>query len=476
MPPAHATAFIGRAPELAALHQLHAQPGCHIAVVYGRRRIGKTALINRAFADQFTLSFEGLENRGKRVQIDNFLFQLERQAGVRIARIKAIRQWREAFIELVPLLKDKHVILFLDEMQWIANYRSDLVSDLKMVWEQYLIKAGRITLVLCGSIASFMERKVVKSKALYGRTDLTIHLKPFLLPETRHLLTHFGEEDVLLAQLLVGGVPQYLNLLSQQPSVAAAMDQLAFTKSGFFSEEFERIFVSHFGASEIYGRIVGLLADAPYGLSRAEILDKLRLSAGGELTQNLYNMESAGFIATYSPLGRSAGVRQQRFLIEDPFLRFYFAFLEPYKKQGIYQEHHFTQYVLQSPRFTSWLGRSFELLCLQHREPIARLLGFHGIQYAAGPWFQHGKRGVLQGAQFDLVFDRADRVVTACEIKYRSAPIGVEVIKEMEAKLAAAVVFQKRTVQRVLITKSEPTRELQASSYFSRIVRATELF
>jgi AAA+ ATPase superfamily predicted ATPase len=467
--------FIGRRSELEALRNLHRQPGCHIAVVYGRRRVGKTALVNHAYAGAALLSFEGLENRGKQQQIRNFIFQLERQTPLRLQRKDSIREWREALAELVPLVSGKRVVVLLDELQWMANYRSDLVSDLKMVWEQYLCKAGNITLVLCGSIASFMEQKVLRSKALYGRTGLTIHLQPFLLSDTRHLLPSASGDDVLLAQLVVGGIPQYLSLLGARPSIAFGLDELAFSRDGFFYDEFERIFVSHFASSEHYSRIIELLARKAAGLSRAEIQDALKLPPGGELTRNLNNLESAGFISSVTPFDRDAHSRFTRYLLGDAFMRFYFEFLRPYRRKGTPQTHYFTNFVLPTPRFRSWLGRSFELLCLQHREVIATLLGFSGIEYSAGPWFQQGKRGVLEGAQLDLVFGRADGVLTVCEMKYRTGPIGVEIVREMENKLARIPILEKRTVQKVLITRSEPSRELQASSYFSRIIMASEM-
>ena len=475
MPSPPGTPFIGRQAELRALRELHEQRDSRIAVIYGRRRVGKTELVNHAFAGEFMLSFEGLEEQPKSAQLRNFLFQLEQQSGRPPERAK-ISQWREAFVELIPLVRGKTVVILLDELQWMANYRSELVSDLKMVWEQYLIKAAaKITLVLCGSIASFMEGKVLKSKALYGRTRLAIHLQPFLLSDTRQLLETRAPEDVLLAQLLVGGIPEYLNILNEQPSIALGMDTQVFSKDGYFNEEFERIFVSHFGASEHYSRIIELLDAKPSGLSRAEIQDQLNLPAGGELTRNLENLESAGFIAACSPFDRGRRSPLVRYMIGDPFMRFYFEFLRAYKRKGDYREHYFTNVILPSARFLSWLGRSFELLCLQHREKIAKILGFSGIQYSAGPWFQQGRRGVLEGVQLDLVFDRADRVLTVCELKYRNGPIGRDVIADMEQKLSRTPFVGNRTVQKVLVTRSLPSRELQASSYFSRIITAEEL-
>ncbi|MEE8060039.1 MAG: ATP-binding protein [Pseudomonadales bacterium] len=470
--------FIGRADELSALERLHQSPGSHIVVVYGRRRIGKTALIHQAFSKAYLLSFEGLENKGKKQQLSSFLFQLTYHARAEQKNItinKTIKHWREAFIQLMPLVQNKKVVILLDELQWMANYRSDLISDLKMIWEQYLSPSAEITLVLCGSIASFMEHKVVKSKALYGRTDLMLHLKAFLLSDSRCLLKKYSREDVMLAQLIVGGIPKYLTLLDEQPSIAMGLDSLAFSENGFLSEEFERIFVSHFGQSGIYHQVITLLAKNAYGLSRMEIQDKLTLQSGGELTRNLYNLESAGFIASFIPFDQKSNSRTVRFLISDPFIRFYFTFLLPYKKKGIFRDNYFTNFVSTSAKFRSWLGRSFELLCLQHKEKIAQRLGFSGIEYSAGPYFQHGKRGVLQGAQLDLVFDRADRVLTLCEIKYRESSTGTKVIKEVEEKISRIPQFANRSLQKVLITKSEPSSELRRSSYFSHIITADEL-
>jgi len=467
--------FIGRKAELQALRDLWLQPDSHIAVVYGRRRVGKTALVNHAYTGELLLSFEGLENKSKQQQIRNFIFQLEQQTQIRLEQKSSIREWREALVKLVPFVRDKHAVILLDELQWMANYRSDLVSDLKMIWEQYLSKAGRITLVLCGSVASFMEQKVLRSKALYGRTSLTIHLQPFLLAETRQLLPSFASDDVLLAQLLVGGIPQYLNLLAARQSIALGLDELAFSPDGFFYDEFERIFVSHFASSEHYASIIELLAKKSAGLSRAEIQDSLNLPPGGELTRNLDNLESAGFITSVTPFDRGANTRFTRYLLGDAFMRFFFEFLRPYQRKGAHRAHYFTNFILPSPRFRSWLGRSFELLCLEQRDVIATLLGFSGIEYSAGPWFQQGKRGLLEGAQLDLVFGRADGVLTICEMKYRTGPIGLEVVRETENKLARIPILEKRTVQKVLITRSEPTKELRKSSYFSHIIMARDL-
>ena len=129
----------------------------------------------------------------------------------------------------------------------------------------------------------------------------------------------------------------------------------------------------------------------------------------------------------------------------------------------------------QTGHFHAWMGLSFEYLCLQHTNIISRILGFSGIDFAAGPYFSptHKERA---GVQVDLVFNRADHVLTICEMKYSHKPVGVEVIAEMDKKIRLLEpIAGRRTLQRVLIVRDKVSQQLAKSSYFYRIIEAREL-
>ena len=126
--------FIGRKEELRKLHTLINSEKASIGVIYGRRRIGKSELIKKAFEQHKILIFEGLENRPKQEQIENFLFQLSYQVKKEY-NSKKIKNWREAFIILYEALNESSneeskntpntpVHIVFDEFQWMANYRS----------------------------------------------------------------------------------------------------------------------------------------------------------------------------------------------------------------------------------------------------------------------------------------------------------------------------------------------------------------
>lgn len=465
--------FIGRDEELQALRQAVQARDPRIAVIYGRRRIGKTSLIRQALGREPVFFIEGLENQSTQAQIQSFLMQASRQLRKKLPEAST---WHEALMGLDSVLQKRRISIVLDEFQWLANYRQELVSTLKMVWEQYLSRAPGRTLILCGSIASFMTTKVIRSSAFYGRTDLVIHLQGFQLRETARLLRGRGFQEVLDAQCYTGGVPKYLELLAASPSVVLGMEKEAFRADGYFVEEYERIFVSHFGRNDEYPRLVKALADSPYGLNRRELATEAEIAEGGMLSQRLHDLEAAGFISSHSPFDKGSESRLIRYYLSDPWMSFYHAFLRTRLKQirtGDKKDQFVT--LRQSGAFRSWMGRAFELVCLRHQALLARLLKFEAIDYEAGPWFRSPRKG-LSGVQIDLAFDRADGVITLCEMKRQTAPLGRAVIPEVERKAEALrAVYPRRTVQPVLVVDGPVSKDLAASGYFYRIIQAADM-
>ncbi len=462
--------FIGRTKEIELLQSIIDREKSSVAVLYGRRRVGKSELIKKSLGNKPVLYFEGLENRSKQEQIDGFIFQLCYQTGKEIGSLKA-KTWREAFIYLYNEVNEKKAHIVLDEFQWMANYRSEIVSDLKMIWELYISRLGGISLILCGSIASFMINRVIKSSALYGRTDLVIHLKGFLLPETNMMLKNQGSLETIEAQMMLGGIPKYLELIQDKTSVYTGIEDLAFTETGYLADEYNRIFTSHFGRNPEYEKIIRVLAKHPYGVFRQQISREAEIELGGGLTIHLKNLESAGFISSSTPFQKGENSRLLKYQLSDAYLRFYFAFIEKNLKKiksGV-QINIFSQ-ITQKGEFKAWMGRAFEYLCIDHAAKISEILGFHGIEFTFGPYFRApGKEE--EGVQIDLVYDRKDNVITLCEMKYSLHPIGTSIIQKVERKVGILKrTFKKKTIQKVLISQSRMTKDLAASGYFYRVI------
>jgi uncharacterized protein len=466
--------FVGRKSEVERLNRFLGSSQPRIAVMYGRRRIGKSLLIRHALKDRPALFFEAVEERPKRVQLEHFMRQLQRHTGRPAMRVQ---RWADAFLELHEAIRDRPCVIVLDELQWMANYRRDMVADLKYAWDGFLSLLPAQKLILCGSIASFMVEKVIKSTALYGRVETQMEVRPFKLHETQQMLPGRGQHEVVQAHMLTGGIPKYLELLRDQPSVQLGMQALAFQPDGYFTSEYERIFISHFGKNLGYESIVRALADRPLGLMRDEIVSQADQVAGGGLSDHLRDLESAGFITAHTPFHRGVDSREIKYFLSDAYLRFYFSFIAPnLKKIRAGQGHNILAGASGSGALSAWMGRSFEYLCMQHALKISRLAGFSAVDFTMGPYFVPHRRGGDPGLQIDLLFDRADNVITVCEMKYSSRPVGIEVIAAAQRKLEMLQPLARgKTLQPVLIVHERASQQLHDQGYFYKIIEAREL-
>lgn len=467
--------FIGRKREIQILKDIFSSSGPSISIVYGRRRIGKSSLIEQAAKGYKFYSFEGLEDQPTAKQQAVLVEQL-RSCGVSFDE-GTTRDWYNILSSLILLAgKTEPTIILLDEFQWLANYRSELVSNLKLVWDQILIKNPNIKLVLCGSVASFMVRKVIRSKALYGRVNTSINLKPFNLNESVEMFKHRSLDEAILGYLLVGGVPKYLDLLNDRDSVLRSMAHHCSDAMSYFVSEYQKIFVSHFGRKQDYLRLIRFLVNKSYGASRRDIIQALKLPNSGQTSELMEDLEYAGFIHSYVPFDKKTSSTEKRFYLADYYLRFYLTFLEPLILNGELERVDFINQIFNSAKMNSWLGYGFELLCLDHVPEIADLLGFSAVRYKAGPYFRSEASGSsVSRNQLDLVFDRSDKVSTVCEIKYQENVNISEAGKQLTKTIEQIPYFKNRTVQKVLIVSGDIDDSKNNHQYFSRIVNIREI-
>jgi AAA+ ATPase superfamily predicted ATPase len=429
--------------------------------------------VKEAYGDFPLMHFEGLEGASSAEQRKHFLKTLHRQTGLEAHRIASTSDWGDLLILLAEHVAKKPCVVFLDEFQWMAAERSELVSKLKYVWDNYLAQSAGAHLIVCGSVSSFLVKKVVHSRALYGRIDQIIDLGPLTFSEAR---TGFFRErstrEGLECYLMFGGIPKYLELFDQHRSVLLNLTDLCFKPGAFFLDEFDRLFVSHFGKVRHYRNIVEFLATRGFA-TRDEIARKVGLRSGGRITEFLDNLCLAGFIESYGAIQNPGSTHLRRYRIADPYLRFYFRFIRPLKgRLSRGQESLPLHQALPAKRYNVFRGLAFENFCYQHAPLIARKLGFSAVAYDCGSWFR--KSDLATGAQVDLLFKRADNVITLCEVKFRER-VGREVIDEVARKLAALPGLGNYTVEKALISAFPPSKELLEEGFFSRVLTADDL-
>ena len=141
-------------------------------MVYGRRRVGKTELIEHTLQDRNLIKLEGVENGNKQAQMVRVLYQLSKIFNDKLITHLHFDTWLELFDFIAGKISVGEWTLYLEEVQWLADYQDELISDLKYVWDNTLRRNPELLLVLCGSSPSFMQNQVIHSKALYNRSIL----------------------------------------------------------------------------------------------------------------------------------------------------------------------------------------------------------------------------------------------------------------------------------------------------------------
>lgn len=464
--------FVGRTYELEKLKSIGERNEASIIVMYGRRRVGKTELLEQAFRNRNIIKFEGIEGLNEKEQLKSVLRQLALYTD---DSLPPVQSWEEFFRLLANYTSQGTWTIYLEELQWLANYKSTLISHLKYAWDNYLRHNPQLLLVLCGSAPSFMIQKVLQSKALYNRSQYEIPLKEFTIIEAKEFLKNRSDKEVFDAYLTVGGLPEYLKWVNRDSSVFLGLCNNSFTTGSFFSREYSRVFTSSLSQNKHYREVIEKLADKKF-LSRDELREQLKISSGGTFSSLLLDLENCGFIEKYTPYNVNYNSTLVRYGISDSYLHYYFKFIRPIEKnidQGVYNQS--PKNAVKTDSYYKWLGFSFERWCRKYHHVIAKILGFSGVNYNSGVFFSRKTDKTDKGYQIDLIFERADHVLTICEIKYLQGKASKSIIDEFEKKLALFPNPKNKTIHKVLICPSGADDSLLGASYFDDIITFSDL-
>ena len=469
--------FVGRKPEIDKLTTALKSDKSEFIAVYGRRRVGKTFLIRKAYEGRLTFQHTGLVKGTLKRQLLEFCASL-RDAGY-TGECKP-QDWYEAFHLLAQFLtsapKGKKVV-FLDELPWLDTPRSEFVSALDHFWNGWASARTDIVLVVCGSATSWIIEKIIKNYGgLHNRITSSIRLMPFTLGECEEYAKALGLRwnrlQILECYMTMGGIPHYWSFISKGKSVPQAIDQIFFAENGELRNEFDALYSSLFRQPEPYLAIVEALAQHKSGLSKKELVTFTGLNENGALTKALEALEHCGFIRYYKAIGKK--VKEGLFQLEDPFTLFYYRFM----KGNCMRDEHAWLNELNSQRYRTWLGLAFEQVCLLHIRQIKKALGISGVITSASSWHCLGEADE-PGAQIDLLIERNDQIINLCEMKYSKTEFVVtkEYEKELlhKQELFIKKVSPKQAVHLTLISTCG-LKENQHSDVFQSQVTLDELF
>lgn len=409
-------ALIGRESQRQELDRCLASNRSELVVIYGRRRIGKTFLIEQHFNKKFDFWYVGVRNLKTREQLRRFAEALKGFSGRKDYKF---RNWFSAFDALKEYLQtlpsEGKRVVFIDEMPWMDSGRSNFIKALEDFWNGWAASRGNIMLIATGSSTSWMRDKLISNRGgLHARITSQMYLQPFSLYETELYLKsqdiQWDRYLMLQAYMLLGGVPFYYSLLNRQWSLAKNIDELCFRPGGKLRVEFDELYNALFKFADRYIEIVKTLSRHQFGLTYAQLSEAMDFQ-GSQLTRALKNLERSDFIEKWPQYGNKK--REEVYRLSDFYTLFYYKFLD----DNDIREDDWWSKNQDSPYVLSWMGTSFEKICLRHYRQIKEALGLRVVSTSLATWQKQGDKNE-RGAQVDMLIERADRILHLCEIKF----------------------------------------------------------
>ena len=439
--------FIGREKELKSLEGLYASGKFEFAVLYGRRRVGKTALLTQFIRDKRAIYFMGVESSAKQ-NLENLSKSiLEYASG--IAADTSFLSFQAALEYVFKLAEQERVILVLDEYPYVARSSKSLASTLQLLIDRNQ-DTSRLMLILCGSSMSYMEDQVLAYKApLYGRRTAQMKLLPFDFEETCRYFSHFRGEDKALAYGIAGGTPQYLLQINDRLSIEENIKNTFLNPISFLYEEPVNLLKQEVREPAIYTAIITAIAA---GASRmSEISSKV-----GENTNvcasYIKNLISLGIVRKEIPYGEKAS-RKSLYFIEDNMFRFWHRFVLE-NNSLIARGAADLVYQRIAPQLDHYMGKVFEEICKQYLWKLL-LDGRSPVEFTSlGRWWGNDPMEKAQ-AEIDILGEQDKSTALFGECKWTNEKTGLGVLGTLVRR---SHLFQYSRVHYFLFSKSGFTR------------------
>lgn len=411
--------FYCREEELKKLDKRYADDKFECVIIYGRRRVGKTALINEFCKDKPTIFFSALNTTDKEnlEVLSKSIMTFERP---NIELPPEFVTYEAALEELTALAKERRIVFVIDEYPYLAKAKPAISAMLQHIIDHKWTDS-KLFLILCGSSMSFMERQVLgKESPLYGRRTAQFKINPLDYKETAVFHPNLSEAENSLIYGITGGVPHYINKLDVRGSVDEALLENLFDRSSYLYEEPSNLIKQELREPAIYNAIIKAIAG---GASR---LNDITLKVGevnSVVSKYLKTLIDLGIVKKETPVTEKSGKRTI-YLLADHFFRFWYRFV-PINASAIDSGRIAKTYTHSVKQYLpDYMGLIFEKMCRDYLLYYADELPIELSEI--GQWWGTDPKKKKQ-IQIDIVgtpVEGRDYIIGSC--KYRNEKIGMD--------------------------------------------------
>lgn len=414
--------FIGRKEELRKLEKLWHSDRFQHPVIYGRRRVGKTALIRAFISGKKAFFFTGIES-SEQQNLENLSRAI--LAGAPQDVTPVFQTFQQAFEYVFRLAREERLVFVIDEYPYLARACPAVSSILQKLIDEDKDKS-KLFLILCGSSMSFMEEQVLGYQSpLYGRRTAQVKLQPVDFFEANEYFQHFSPLDMAAVYGIVGGTPHYLLQMNDVLSLEENLKEHLLEPSSYLFEEPSNLLKQEIREASTYNAIISAIAS---GASRlTEIASKTRLETSA-CSLHLKKLTALGLIRKEEPFGEKTR-RKTIYAVEDPLFRFWYRFIPSHISllQNGMIDLVCTRIMEQ---FSQYMGPVFEEICKQWlwRQNKLGRLPFPFL--SLGRWWGSDPRKKIE-AEIDIVASNGAHCLLFCECKWTTDPVNAAVLETL---------------------------------------------
>jgi len=418
--------FTGRKLELESLNKSYDRDIFQFAVIYGRRRVGKTTLINEFSKGKKTVYFVAVQSTAKE-NLEILSAQIL-SALAPDAPKNPFPNFRDAFEYVFERAQKERFIFAIDEYPYLAGCYKGVSSILQAAIDKYFADS-KLFLILCGSSISLMEKQVLGYKSpLYGRRTAQYKLQPFDYYESAKMLPGFSGEEKLILYGVTGGIPEYLARVDSKLSVKENVRDLFFDPSGRLFEEPTNLLKQELKMPETYNAVISAIADGSSKLNEIATKVGIETSQGSKMLSTLIGL---GLVRKEYPVTESKS-KKSIYMLDDWMFVFWYRFVQPELSRIAAGFGDIVCGEVFAEQLSSHAGKAFEECAKQY---MWRALKENTVPVSfkkIGRWWG-GNPKERQQEEIDFIAFSNEKAVFG-ECKWRNALTGEEVLNNLMRK------------------------------------------
>lgn len=415
--------FIGRKTELQQLNTLYEQDKFQCVIIYGRRRVGKTTLINEFIKDKDAVYFTGIESTSKD-NLENFSRSIAALNNANTVNAPVYKDFLSALIDIDALAQNRKIVLVIDEYPYLARSYRPISSLLQELIDTKFKNNANLFIILCGSSMSFMEKQVLGYQSpLYGRRTAQFHIRPFTFYEAAAYYKNFNNEDLAVIYGITGGIPLYMSFITDTLSLKDNIINTFLTPSGYMYEEPFNLLNQELREPAMYNAIIRAVATGSSRIS--EIASKVGIE-NAAATSYVDKLLELGIIEKEVPAGTAGKSRKSIYGIKDGMFRFWYKFI-PENNILVQRNMPEAAWTNIQPHINEYMGKVFENICADYLlENYTNLpVQFQNL----GRWWGNNPK-MKREEEIDIVAASNDKAIL-CECKWRNEKTDKDVLETL---------------------------------------------